>query len=414
MCFKHILLYILGIPVATAATASGVWTIIRNSQELIDRYNHKESISFLDREAFPCWLGLTGSVAGLGAVGGSAFLSKAAANGTAIPTAAKVAFNTVQGSTLFLSGVSVVFMSYNVYEKYMEEQTFSYIDVLSLATHVMFFASSVVNVKFANDIIKDSQGRIIDEYKKTRRSKNLRRKFNRTARKAAENNTCKISENAEVIKFIRNRQDFLSFESNLSNVENQTFDKTSYNWSFDHGKIKIGNIILLDPIEYVLRLISSGIFFEPDQSSPSDSQDNCNNFNQLKQFIHDLLTELCPEDTPTFSDFDKLFDQLLEDLNSMKISKECLRILFNITVTLMKNNRTDHFFVSFAFIWQYCKANLEQWGIKTRRRMQSESGSYIMQKIVIIVSEATGMIFDNLAKAAFMYVEAYLNKAVFK
>ncbi|XP_067207693.1 uncharacterized protein [Linepithema humile] len=393
---------VASISLAGAATASGAWSIFRNTQELVDRYNHKESIYILDKEAFPCWLGLTGSVTGLGAVGGTVVLSKAAANGATIPSAAKVVFNTVQGSNIFLNGVGVVYMSYSMYEKYMEEQTFSYLDALNLATHIMFFASSVVNVKFANDIIRDSQGRVIDDYKKTRRSKNLRKKFNRAARRAAENNTSKIAENAEVIHFIRNRQDFLSFDQARGS---QMFDKTSHNtvWSFDGGKIMIGNIELLNPIDFALLLISS-IRSESDQSDPSDdSQDDSNNFKLLKQSLHDLLKDFYPDDTPELSDFDRI----LEDLSSMNISEDCLTMLFNIATTLMKHDK-DHFLICFTFVWKYCKANLKQWGIKTRRRMQSESGSYIMQKIINVVSEATGMIFDQLATAAFMYAEANL------
>ncbi|XP_029159870.1 uncharacterized protein LOC114931896 [Nylanderia fulva] len=400
------------VAVITGLVATGItsaWTVGRSSQELIDRRKHEQSIHLMDKEALPHWLGIAGTTFGLGVVGGSAALSKAAANGKTIPTLAKAAFNTVQGGNLIFNGVGIVYQGFSLVDKYRTDKTVSHKDALYLAMHVMFFAGSVVKIQFANDIVESTQGKVINDYKDTLCKKNLRKKFNRVARKAAESNTCKISENAEVIQYIKHREQILSANQPVS--LGQTLEKNSHNivWSLEHGKLKVNGIVLLDPKEFVLCLMKSGIFNE-NCSSVSRNDDNSIN-DQLVNLFHDLLTKFylsdaCPrsKNLPMIPDF----EPLIKDMSSMKIDEKCLKKVFNIVEKLMKRsqNKEDFLLLAFGFVWQYCKANLKQWGIDSCHRMRSNSGSNILQKIIIAVSEAIDIIINNLCYAFAQYLKA--------
>jgi len=403
--FKHSAICIIGF----IATASNIWTIGRFSQQLADSITHEESI--LDKKTLPHWLGIVGTTFGLGAFGGSAALSNAVAKGKTIPTFVKVVFNAVQGGNLLLNSAGIIYHGYYIVDKYMTDKSqINSVDVLSFAIHIMFFAGTVIKIQFANDIIESTQGKIINDYKETLRKRNFRKEFNRVARKAAENNTCKISENADIIEYIRNKEQILSANQpvNQSVAHGQKLSKITSNiiWSFEQGKLKVNGIILLDPIEYVVGLKKSDIFNEIHPNNPSCSQNDVNDFiaDSLGEVFFDLLnkfymSDACPKSKNLLllSDFDSLF----KDMSSMKINEECLRKLFKIVEKLMKRskNESDFLLMAFIFVWQYCKANLKQWGIFSNYRMRSNSGSNILQKIITAVSEAIDMIFDNLCIA---------------
>ncbi|KAL6444027.1 hypothetical protein ACFW04_001757 [Cataglyphis niger] len=401
-----------------ASGASGIWTFARSSQQLADRKNHKESIDILNKEALPHWLGIAGTVFGFGSLGGSAALSKAAASGKTIPSFAKVAFNTVQGGNLFLNGAGIVYQGYYMIDKYMTDKTISRIDALNLAIHIMFFAGAVVKIQFANDIIESTQGKVINDYKDTLRKKNLRKKFNRVMRKAAERNMCKISENAEVIEYIKHREQLLPVNQSASQSVNQPAaqtDNTPHNiiWSFEQGKLKVNGFILLDPIEYVVRLMKSDVFKENYKNNPSGSQNYDSTVDQLKEVFSELLSKFymsdaCPRtmNLPIIPDF----EPLLKDMGCMKINEECLKKLFKIVEKLMNHskNKEDFLLMAFAFVWQYCKANLKLWKNDLHDRIQSNSDFNILQKIVIVVFEAIDMIVNNLCSAFAEYIRVNL------
>jgi len=286
---------------------------------------------------------------------------------------------------------------------------------VNLATHVMFFCISVVKIQFANDIIESTQGRVIKDYKENLSSKRLRKKYNRAVRNAVENNTCKISENAQVIRYIRNRQELLSTANqSVTKGGSQISDNTSSKiaWSFKDGKLKVNNIILFDPIEYVICLIKQGIFMEIDQNK-SDSQNYANNSigEQLTKVLCDLLSKLftsddCPKTKklPIVPDF----GPLIRDLSSMNIKEDCLRMLFKIAVMLMKHSKDlDEFLLAtFTFVWQYCKANLKQWGLSVRYCVESVSSCKIVQKIIIALYDSIDMMIDNFCNAFVMYMNS--------
>ncbi|XP_025991740.2 uncharacterized protein LOC105198575 [Solenopsis invicta] len=400
-----------------AAGVSGAWSLGRNSKQLADRSSHEESIHLLNKEAFPHYLGIAATAFSLGAVGGTAIISKAAARGMTVNTFARGVFNTIQGGNLFLNGVGVAYQGYNMINKYRTEETISVVDALNLATHLMFFCSSVVKIEFASDIIESTQGRVINDYRENLGSKRLRKKFNRVKNKAAENNVCKISENAEVIRYIKNRQELLSNQS-VINSGNRILDNTSRNiaWSCEGGRIMVNGILLLDPIEYVNRLIRLGIFIDDQNNSTGSPRNDANddNADQLLKVLCDLLSKFfasddCPKSTklPVVSDF----ESLIREMSSMHINKNYLKMLFKITEKLMKRskNMDDFLFQAFIFVWQYCKANLEQWGMSYCT--QSISGSNILQKVIIrVIYEAIDIILNNLFHAFAMYIDSKMNR----
>ncbi|XP_011050274.1 PREDICTED: uncharacterized protein LOC105143571 [Acromyrmex echinatior] len=396
-----------------AATATSAWSFGRNTQHLVDRRKHEESIHVFDKEAFTNYLSMAGTAFGLGAMGGSAIISNVVARGMTVNTLARVAFNTVQGGSLILSGIGVIYQGHSVYDKY-KKKTVDVIDVLNLATHLMFFYGSVVKIQFASDIIESTQSKIINDYKNDIVTKRIRKKFNKIVKKAAENNTCKISENAEVILYIKHRRDLLSNQP-VTNGGNRT-DSTSHNivWSINRGGLKVNGITLLDPIEFVTRLIKLGIFIGIDQNASSDPSNNDNELiEKLTKVLCDLLSKLyvsddCPKSKklPVVPDF----EPLIREMSFLQINKNYFEMLFKITEKLIKRSKNldDFLLLTFTFVWQYCKANLKQWGMTLCP--QSVCSNKILQRIIIAIFEAIDMVASNLCDAFEKYIASILYK----
>jgi len=412
----HSTIYIILYIGLAAGGVTSVWSLGRNFQQLADRSSHEESIHVSDEEAFPHYLGIAGTAFGLGAVGGSVIISNVAARGMTVNTLTRMAFNTIQGGNLVLNSIGLIYQGYCMIDKYIQEKTVSFEDALNLATHLMFFYGSVVKIQFASDIIESTQGRVIDDYKETLRNRRLRKKYNRVARNAAENNICKMSENAEVIRYIRHRQELLSSNKAVIKGGNRTLDSASRNivWSCERGKLRVNGIILLDPIDFVTYLIRAGIFIEKDQNNSFSSQ-NADDFtvDQLARLLCDLLSKFyisddCPKSMklPIVPDF----EPLLREIRFMRIDEDSLQMLFKISVKLLKRskNMDDLLFQCFTFIWQYCKTNLKQWGMSYYT--QSVSGSNILRKIIFAVFHAIDMMLDNLYEAFAMYINSNLHK----
>ncbi|XP_028048403.2 uncharacterized protein LOC105832085 isoform X1 [Monomorium pharaonis] len=399
---------------ATGVTSA--WTLGRNSQHLVDRSSHKESVHLFNKEAFPHYLGIAGTTFGLGAVGGSVIISNVAARGMTVNTFAKVAFDTVQRGNLFLNGVGMLYQGYYMIDKYITGETVTVGDALNLATHIMFFCGSIVKVQFANEIIESTQGKVINDYKESLSSKRLRKKYNRVVRNAAENNVSKISENADVISYITKSKELLSNQP-AANSSNQILNNRNIVWSCKGGRLRVNGIVLLDPVEYVTRLIKLGIFIEVNQNNSSGPQNHTNDAvaDQLLQVFCNLLSRYydsddCPrtKNLPIVPDF----EPLIREMSSMHINEDYLKMLFKITEKLMKRSRSmdDFLFQTFTFVWQYCKANLRQWGMSLCYYTQSISSSKILQKIIIAIFEAIDVVLNNLFCAFGMYIDSNMDR----
>ncbi|XP_014472060.1 PREDICTED: uncharacterized protein LOC106743067 [Dinoponera quadriceps] len=392
--------------VATGTTA--VWAMARGTQQLIDRSTHEESINPLDRDAFPQWLTITGSVFGLGAIGGAAAISTAVSRGMTVNTAARLAFNTVQGSNLFLNGVGIVYQGYCMVDRYNTDETISWFDAVSMATHLMFFAGTVVNIQFAGDIIESNQNRIIDDYRDTLRSKNLRKKFNRIKRRATANNSCKMSENAEVIRYIKNRIQLLSSDPNASTsvVDNRSsINPMTENVkpniiirTIENGILVINGIALLDAVEFVMQLIRTGIPTDSNEDNRSDLESYESDLGTAQ--LCSLLDRLLSTHNLNISDFGPVnmseLLPLLREMHSLNVDGDLLQKIFSIAMKLIRLSRSpkEFLFKTMRLIWLYCKTNLRQWGITTCLRRQSIAGFKILRMIITALFESDRL--DNL------------------
>lgn len=406
---------------AVTGGASALWAMARGTHQLVDRSIHEESINPLDPEAFPQWLTITGSAFGLGAMGGTAVISTAVSRGMTVNTAARIAFNTVQGGNLFFNGVGIIYQGYCMVDKYRTDQTVDYFDVLSLATHLMFFAGTVVKIQFAGDIIRSNQGKILDDYRDNLRNKRLRNKYNRIKRRAAANNTCKMSENAEIIRYINHRNQLISSNApSTSTTVNKMADSSKLSgikWTTEDGILKINGVKLLEPSIFVLRLIQSGIPTDLNEDNTSDSQDYASDLRitTLWSVLDTLLSQykLCTNNrgintSETINTSE--FIPLLREMDSLNMDQNLLEKLFNIAIRLIQHSglHLNRFLLkAMRFIWLYCKRNLQQWGITTCLRMRSISGFNILRMIITALFEAGNI--DALYLAFEKYVMNFLN-----
>ncbi|XP_012147291.2 uncharacterized protein LOC100877667 [Megachile rotundata] len=203
------------------STVSGVWSTGRAVQNLADRSKHNQSISITEREALGPWLSIAGGVLGATAARGNMMFVKAIQNGSHINSFMKFAYNTVLVSNLGVNGCGVAYNAYCMYEKYQQGDEITMYDLLSFGTHVLFFSSAVMKFQFAGDLIESTQGKILDEYRASLRSKRLRTAFNRAKRNAAANTSDVTAQNAEVIRYI-NKKAELQLQNNSQNNSNNS------------------------------------------------------------------------------------------------------------------------------------------------------------------------------------------------
>ncbi|XP_032688698.1 uncharacterized protein LOC116852435 isoform X2 [Odontomachus brunneus] len=416
--------------IATGVTA--IWAMARGTGQLIDRSVHEESINPLDREAFPQWLTITGSMFGLGVMGGTAAISAAVSRGMTVNTAARLAFNTVQGGNLFLNGVGIIYQGYCMVDRYRTDETVSFLDAVSLATHLMFFTGAVINIQFAGDVIENNQSRIINDYRETMRTKRLRKQFNRVKRRAAANNSCPMTEKAEVIRYIKHRNQLISKTSaapatsatpdtSATSATSATPGTSDFNratdntnsqmitWAIKKGMLVINGITLLDAQLFVVELIRSGrsIINSNQSNMPNSQNEDEDDFRttQLWSILDNLLENFFKITKNPRRNVDTAeFIPLLREMDSLNINENLLEKLFNIAVRLIQHSRApDEFlFKVFKFVWLYCTGNFKQWGINTCLRMQSIAGAKILHMIITALFEAVD--FDNLYTACEMYL----------
>lgn len=409
--------------ITTGVTAA--WTMARSAQRLIDRNTHEESINPLNPEAFPQWLTITGSAFGLGAMGGAVAMSTAISRGMAVNTAARLAFNTVQGGNIFFNGIGIIYQGYCIVDRYMTDQTFSYLDIISLATHFMFFAGTVVNVQFAGDMIKSNQGKILNDYRDNIQSKRLRRRFNQVKRKAIANNTNEISQNAEVIRYIRRRNQLVSdvnMPSTSANINqltnNDNTPSTSANtnqftnninsnmikWSINNGSLKVNGVTLLDPLVFITILVREmSTDFNQDNRSDSQIYENDVGTTTLWSFFDNLVSQYNSNNSGSRINTSE-FIPLFREMDTLNVNQNLLEKMFRIAMRLLEHskNTLDFLRKAMKFIWLYSKKNFKRWGIETCLRMQSIAGFKILRIIITALFEAEKL--DNL----YLAFEKYL------
>ena len=310
-----------------------------------------------DRSALCSWLAITGGTVGLASSGGSIILTKLAANGSNIGNITRVAYNTLVLSNIGINGFGIAHQAYCMYEKYQTEGKVELADVAFLSAHILFFGNSVMNMQLARNLIESTQGRILDDYRATLRSRNLRKQFNRTKRAAAANNFDTMSENAQVIRYINNKME-LRLKNNAGNIP-KILDSVQENTvSFKNGEMVIHGISLLKPMKFVeiLREHYNECPRENNNEGNSGTEDM---LNQLKKLLSHLLKS---NETEYELDVNK-FNETLYDMRYLKNATSVLTLIFYISRRLITESSfpLNCLHDAIHFIWRYIKEILKRY-----------------------------------------------------
>lgn len=369
---------------------------------MIDRSSHEQTINPLnDKSALCSWLAITGGTVGLAASGGGVVLTRLAENGSNIGNMTRVAYNTLILSNVGINGFGIGYQAYYMYEKYQKDGRVELVDIVFLSGHILFFGNSVMNMQLAGDLIKSTQGRILDDYRATLRSKHLRKQFNRTKRAAAANNSNKIDENAEVIRYINNKME-LRLKNNLGNIPKK-FDNIPDNTvSFKNGETVIDGISLLKPMKFVEILLrydndcprENRYSFNEGNSSSSSCNEGMNgmedNLYQLKELLMNLLMDVFSNNETEYEPDVNEFNGTLYDMRYLKDATNVLILIFHISYRLITEFSYPLSYLCKAvhFIWYYVKENL-------RSRLNR----------FIITDERTLKLLNTIITALFEYTE---------
>lgn len=395
------------------AGVTGAWTTGRSVHHLVDRSRHMESISVTDREALCSWLAISGSVVGVAASTGTILLAGAAKNGSNISKIVKLAYNTVILSNLGINGCGVAFRAYSMYQKYQEEKIIRVIDVLSVGTHILFFGNAVLNFKFAGELIETTQGKILDDYRSTLRSKHLRRKYNLAKRAAAANNQDKISENAEVIRYINRKIDLQLNAQNLNPNAQSNFAAVKNIVSFENGKIIINGITLLDPMKFVM--ILNNLDKHPTDrtaSSMPEDREAEDTLTRLRNLLIRLLTDAFTSDSGdmTVPDVGE-FDEICQDMKYMKNATSVFPLIFQVALRLLERVYGVNFIdKAVHFIWCYVRESLNNACLSISSVINDEKIQKKISRIIAGLFEHMDEVVDNLLPAFIKYMKINLEQ----
>ncbi|XP_076234808.1 uncharacterized protein LOC143179453 [Calliopsis andreniformis] len=389
---------------AVTSGVSGLWTAGRSACNLIDKKGHKESIT--DRSAFCSWLAVTGSLVGIATSGGAAALTKAAESGKVVSKTAQKAYNMLLISNAGINGFGIVHQGYCMYELHEENEKINTLDILFLGTSILFLCNSVINFQSAEDLIKSTQGKVMDEYRANIRSKRLLKQYNRAKRAAFTNNTDVLAENAEVILYINRKKD-LQMNINVSNIP------THSSVLFEGGKMLCQGIVLLDPMLFVQRLLSGQYNQEnDDRFSSIDGNNDTDIIYKLRDLLLNLLIAYNSEENNKNTDAFNIneFDNIFNDMKSMDNATHIFNLLFKMAINLIRRSETDFesLFKGVYFLWCYIKENL----IQMCSNVASSISNFKMQnkllEIITALFEEMDEIIERLSPAFVKYISKCL------
>ncbi|CAL7948439.1 unnamed protein product [Xylocopa violacea] len=394
----------IGAGIATGI--SGAWTIGRSTQNLVDKSCHEESL--FDRDAFPSWLAIGGSTVGLAASGGSVLLTAATKNGVAVGTATQLAYNSLVLTNVGINGVGVTYQAYCMYEKYQDGDTIQTLDVVFLGAHILFLGNAVINLQFAGELIESTQGKVLDDYRASIRSKNHRKQFNRIKRKAAANNVDKISENAEVIQYINKKLDFQA--KNMNNIQNLETGKNQIGTTLYKGeKLKINNVSLINPMKFIEILLKCdrSFFHGNDFESTSYSTENgdaTDMFLKLKDLLLTLLGKIGNVHIPEITKF----YHTLNDMKYLNSAQTILYFIFKISTALANQSSClEYVDRALHFIWNYIIESLKETCSGafcfSDKKMQNN-----LNKMILALTDHVDDVVRELLPAFAKYIVQYL------
>ncbi|KAK1129442.1 hypothetical protein K0M31_019169 [Melipona bicolor] len=403
---------VLGVAAASGA-ATGLWTVGRSTQRLIDLSSHEQTINPLyNRSALGSWLALTGGTIGLASSSGSVILTKLAANGSNIGNITRVAYNTLLLSNIGINGCGIAYQAYCMYEKYQKEGTVDLADVAFLSAHILFFGNSVINMQFAGDLIESTQGRILDDYRATLRSRNLRKQFNRTKRAAAASNSDRISENAEVIRYV-NRKMELRLKNNFGNIPKKLDNIQENTVSFKNGEMVIPGISLLKPMQLVDILLKHYNEYPRENNNEGNNEMVLNNgtedmLNQLKELLLHLLRNVFSNNETEYTFDVNEFNETLYDMRYLRNATSVLLLIFHISHNLITESSypLNYLHDAVHFIWCYMKESLRSH--LNRFSTTDEETLTLLNTIITALFEYMENTVRNLSPAFAKYIKEIL------
>ncbi|XP_053979725.1 uncharacterized protein LOC128876923 [Hylaeus volcanicus] len=371
---------------------NGLWTIGRSSQQLVDRHLHKESISPINKNALPAWLGLTGTALALGANSGAMFVSKAIEKGNHISNVTKVVYNSVVISNLTVNGIGIAYQGYSLIDKYREKKEVDLFDVMMFSSHVLFFSNTVINSKLSGELIGSSNGTILERCKNALRFKRFREEFNKMMGSSESNDIiCPVVTVTNIVDFRNIFKDLIIFKN---------------------GKIVVGGVELVDPIQLAEHLLKVGkIGLDLVQSNPRVYQKT---LLELKNLLSRLLNNFYSDEQTTStqptpnakSNNVDSFNDILADVKTVNNPTNTLKRVFNIALVVLRYCNDPKMFLCDAvhFVWEYCKANLTGFRINACSTLRTNVSNNALAEIVEFIFDVIDVLSYELYLAFYSYV----------
>lgn len=386
-----------------AMGVTGIWTIGKSSTELYDRAVHEESISPFNRNALSAWLGIAGSTVGIVLSGTTVLLKKAATAGLQVNRMATVAHDAMVITSISINLIGVGYKSFQILEKFKEQKRVDIEDIIYIGTHLLFFTHSVVNIKFAKQIIELTQGNILNKIETELRKDNLCQHYEFTKKKTdmGVNNDKIIEKDAAIIRWFKTItiNDMMS-NNNLLTISNCLL-------SVERGKIKLNGITLLDPILFVA-MIGKNLL-----KKINDCEDQLNTYTDQQTYTLTKLLEKLLSDLYTSRNYSSneqpcivpQFRSLIEELKKIDKSENILPFIFNIAVTILRSkNQLEYLVEGCRFVWDYIKINLKETGYQLSTENNSADNNKIMEHLFITIFDAVDLMIQDFFNALQQYI----------
>lgn len=386
-----------------AMGVTGIWTIGKSSTELYDRAVHEESISPFNRNALSAWLGIAGSTVGIILSGTTVLLKKAATAGLQVNRLARSAHDAMVITSISINLIGVGYKSFQIFEKFKEQKRVDIEDIIYIGTHLLFFTHSVINIKFAKQIIELTQGNILNKIETELRKDNLHQHYEFTKKKTdmGVNNDKIIEKDAAIIRWFKTItiNDMMS-NNNLLTISNCLL-------SVEKGKIKLNGITLLDPILFVA-MIGKNLL-----KKINDCEDQLNPYTDQQTYALTKLLEKLLSDLYTSRNYPSnnqpcivpQFRSLIEELKKIDKSENILPFIFNIAVTILRSkNQLEYLVEGCRFVWDYIKINLKDAGYQLSTEDNSANNNKIMEHLFITIFDAVDLMIQDFFNALQQYI----------
>ena len=365
----------------------------------MDLAKHKQSISPINKNAFPAWLEIGSTALSLGANGGTMILSKALTKGSTVGVVAKTAYNSVILSNLTLNSVGIVYQGYCLIEKYRTERNVDFLDIVIFASHVLFFGNALLNAKLAGELIETSKGSILEKFKDALKVDRLKEQFDKMSayvvntQNRSKGIVCKIKQFA-------NSEDFLN---GLSKLWREKLPSIKYQDSY----IIVNDRIFIDPVEFTGNLLTVGTvaFNLMNSHLPMAVTERNDVMIKLKYLLRQLLKDYYVDSANEKIPDVQYFDDILQEMKYFNNAVDVLTKCFRITMIIVEHCNEPKQFLCDAvyFTWTYCKANLRKYNINLSSSPRKNIFD-ALAKIVTFLHECIQVIGDDLFSAFYAYM----------